>query len=278
MIKLRNGVLIPKLGLGTYKMTNKEETKRVILDAIEVGYRHFDTAQMYRNEAYIGEALKSSGLKRNEYYITTKLHNHHSKEETRKRIDQSLKDLQTDYIDLLLIHWPNHDDKVNQNTWKVFEEYYEKGIVRAIGISNFSRYQMEKLFENIKIKPFVNQIEFHPALSQIQVRKYLDKHNIQLMGYAPLMRGVGNEERYLETLEKVAKKHNVSKEEIMIAWGLSKDAILIPKTVTKSRLISNFNTQNIKLDDEDIKLINSLNHGRKLYSDPANNIYGEFIK
>lgn len=278
MIKLRNGVLIPKLGLGTYKMTNKEETKRVILDAIEVGYRHFDTAQMYGNEAYIGEALKSSGLKRNEYYITTKLHNHHSKEETRKRIDQSLKDLQTDYIDLLLIHWPNHDDKVNQNTWKVFEEYYEKGIVRAIGISNFSRYQMEKLFENIKIKPFVNQIEFHPALSQIQVRKYLDKHNIQLMGYAPLMRGVGNEERYLETLEKVAKKHNVSKEEIMIAWGLSKDAILIPKTVTKSRLISNFNTQNIKLDDEDIKLINSLNHGRKLYSDPANNIYGEFIK
>jgi len=278
LIKLRNGVLIPKLGLGTYKMTNKEETKRVILDAIEVGYRHFDTAQMYGNEAYIGEALKSSGLKRNEYYITTKLHNHHSKEETRKRIDQSLKDLQTDYIDLLLIHWPNHDDKVNQNTWKVFEEYYEKGIVRAIGISNFSRYQMEKLFENIKIKPFVNQIEFHPALSQIQVRKYLDKHNIQLMGYAPLMRGVGNEERYLETLEKVAKKHNVSKEEIMIAWGLSKDAILIPKTVTKSRLISNFNTQNIKLDDEDIKLINSLNHGRKLYSDPANNIYGEFIK
>jgi len=278
LIKLRNGVLIPKLGLGTYKMTNKEETKRVILDAIEVGYRHFDTAQMYGNEAYIGEALKSSGLKRNEYYITTKLHNHHSKEETRKRIDQSLKDLQTDYIDLLLIHWPNHDDKVNQNTWKLFEEYYEKGIVRAIGISNFSRYQMEKLFENIKIKPFVNQIEFHPALSQIQVRKYLDKHNIQLMGYAPLMRGVGNEERYLETLEKVAKKHNVSKEEIMIAWGLSKDAILIPKTVTKSRLISNFNTQNIKLDDEDIKLINSLNHGRKLYSDPANNIYGEFIK
>lgn len=165
MIKLRNGVLIPKLGLGTYKMTNKEETKRVILDAIEVGYRHFDTAQMYGNEAYIGEALKSSGLKRNEYYITTKLHNHHSKEETRKRIDQSLKDLQTDYIDLLLIHWPNHDDKVNQNTWKVFEEYYEKGIVRAIGISNFSRYQMEKLFENIKIKLFVNQIEFHLALS-----------------------------------------------------------------------------------------------------------------
>lgn len=277
MIKLRNGVLIPSLGLGTFKMTDETETKKVILDALEVGYRLIDTAQMYGNEEYIGQAIKESDIKREELFIVTKLMNHHTKENTRKLIEKSLQDLQTDYIDLLLIHWPNHDDNVNIQTWKVFEEFYKNGKAKAIGISNFSRYQMDQLIKKVEITPFVNQIEFHPALSQVQVQKYLVEHGIQLMGYAPLMRGVWVEDRYNTVLNEIANKYNVSIPQILIAWGLSKNAIIIPKTVNKERLISNYEAKNIKLSLEDIQTIDKLNTGRKLYSDPANNVYGEFV-
>jgi len=277
LIKLSNGVKLPKLGLGTFRMTDEEETKAVILNAIEVGYRHFDTAQMYNNEAFLGEAFRESNLKREEFFITTKLKYHHPKEETRKLLDQSLKDLQTEYIDLLLIHWPNHDDKVNIATWEVFEEYYEKGLVRAIGVSNFTRFQLENLINNVKIKPMVNQVEFHPGLSQINMIEYLSKHNIKLMGYAPLMAGHMNDDRYKETLESVASEHNVSVPEILIAWGLAKGAIMIPKTVTKSRLISNLNAKDIKLTKDNIAAIDKLNTGRRYHSDPANNVYGKFV-
>lgn len=278
MIKLYNGHQIPRLGLGTFLMTNEEETHEVILNAIKVGYRHFDTAQMYYNEEVIGNALKESGLARSEFYITTKLMNHHDKDVARKLIDESLEKLQTDYIDLLLIHWPNHDDKVNLNTWEVFEEFYYSGKVKAIGVSNFSRYQLEQLIPNVSVKPMVNQVEFHPALSQIQMFEYLDKHNIKLMGYGPLMRGQMNNEPYYSVLNEIALNHNVSIGEVLIAWGLSKNAIMIPKTSTISRLATNFSSKELKLTVDELKLIDNLNTGRRLYSDPANNVYGKFIK
>lgn len=278
MIKLYNGKEIPRLGLGTFLMTNEEETHEVILNAIKVGYRHFDTAQMYYNEEVIGNALKESGLARSEFYITTKLMNHHDKDVARKLIDESLEKLQTDYIDLLLIHWPNHDDKVNLNTWEVFEEFYYSGKVKAIGVSNFSRYQLEQLIPNVSVKPMVNQVEFHPALSQIQMFEYLDKHNIKLMGYGPLMRGQMNNEPYYSVLNEIALNHNVSIGEVLIAWGLSKNAIMIPKTSTISRLATNFSSKELKLTVDELKLIDNLNTGRRLYADPANNVYGKFIK
>lgn len=278
MIKLYNGHQIPRLGLGTFLMTNEEETHEVILNAIKVGYRHFDTAQMYYNEEVIGNALKESGLARSEFYITTKLMNHHDKDVARKLIDESLEKLQSDYIDLLLIHWPNHDDKVNLNTWEVFEEFYYSGKVKAIGVSNFSRYQLEQLIPNVSVKPMVNQVEFHPALSQIQMFEYLDKHNIKLMGYGPLMRGQMNNEPYYSVLNEIALNHNVSIGEVLIAWGLSKNAIMIPKTSTISRLATNFSSKELKLTVDELKLIDNLNTGRRLYSDPANNVYGKFIK
>jgi len=278
LIKFYNGHKIPRLGLGTFLMTDEKETKETILNAIKVGYRHFDTAQMYHNEEVIGEALMESGLNRDEFYITTKLMFHHNYENTKKYINESLVKLNTDYIDLLLIHWPNHDFDINLNTWRVFEEFYKDGKVKAIGVSNFTRYQLEDLINRAEIKPMVNQVEFHPALSQIQMFNYLNKHNIKLMGYGPLMRGNMNEEPYKEVLDGIAKNHNVHRAEILIAWGLHKGAIMIPKTVTYERLISNFNTQNIKLTDEEIEKIDKLNTGRRFYSDPANNVYGKFNK
>lgn len=277
MIKLRNGIKIPKLGLGTYKNSDEVETIKVILEAIEVGYRHFDTAQWYYNESFIGNALKQSNLKREEYYLTTKLKYHHNKEKTRELINKSLQDLQVDYVDLLLIHWPNHDDNINISTWEVFEEYYEKGLAKAIGVSNFTRYQLEVLMKNTRIKPFVNQVEFHPALTQEPLNKYLKKHGIQLMGYAPFMSGHLNDLRYKPTLDEIASKHDVSVQQVIIAWGLANDVLMIPKTVTKERLISNFAAKDIKLDNEDIKKIDELNHGGRFHSDPANTINGKYV-
>lgn len=278
MIKLYNGHKIPKLGLGTFLMTDENETKETILNAIKVGYRHFDTAQMYHNEKVIGEAIKESKLKREEFYITTKLMFHHNENKTRELINESLEKLNVEYVDLLLIHWPNHDFSVNYNTWKIFEEFYKLGKVKAIGVSNFTRYQLDDLIKRAEIKPMVNQVEFHPALSQIEMFKYLNKHNIKLMGYGPLMRGNMNENPYKDVLDKIASNHNVHRAEILIAWGLAKGAIMIPKTVTYNRLISNFNTLNIKLNKEEIEKIDKLNTGRRFYSDPANNVYGKFIK
>ncbi len=272
-IKFYNGYEIPQFGLGTFLMSDEEATK-VITEALKVGYRHFDTAQMYQNEAAIGKALIRSGLARNEYYITSKLAKHHSTEETKRLIEQSLKDLQTDYLDLFLIHWPNHDDKINLRTWRVFEYFYKKGVFKAIGVSNFTRYQLEQLLKKAKIKPMVNQIEVHPGLSQVPVKAYLDHKNIKLMSYGPLMRGGLKSEPFKEVLEEIGAKHNASKEQIAIAWGINRGILMIPKTVTPSRLKENFKAKDIKLSDEEMDLIFSLNNGKRVYTDPANSTYG----
>lgn len=277
MIKFNNGYEIPKLGLGTFLMQDDNETKAVIKKALEVGYRHFDTAQMYRNEKAIGEALKESGYKREDIYITTKLARHHSKEETKALIMQSLKDLQTDYIDLLLIHWPNHDDKINLQTWQVFEELYEQGYLKAIGVSNFTRYQMEQLLKGAKIKPVVNQIELHPALSQVPTKSYLDNLDIRTTSYGPLMRGHMFDSPFIEVFEEIAKKHDATVAQVLIAWGLARGVMMIPKTVNEVRLVENFSASNVKLDESDILKINGLNAGRRYYTDPSNNPLGNLI-
>lgn len=276
MIKLRNGVRIPKLGLGTFLMNDDNETIRVIKEAIEIGYRHFDTAQMYHNEHAIGEALSNSGLKREEYYITTKLMHHHNPKKTKELIEQSLKDLKTDYLDLLLIHWPNHDKQVNLSTWQVFEEFYKLGKVKAIGVSNFTRFQLLELIKEVDVIPYVNQVEHHPNLSQIPLKTFMDEYGINLMGYGPLMRGHLFDENIKAVLEPIANNHNKSIPQIAIAWGLSKGLIMIPKTVTKERLLQNFETKDIKLSKDEIETIDKINTGRRLYADPANNVYGPF--
>lgn len=272
MIKLNNGYKIPQLGLGTFLMT-EDEVKDIIPEAIKVGYRLFDTAQMYHNEVYIGQALKNVNLKRDEYYLVSKLMYHHSVEKTKKLIEKSLADLQTDYIDLFLIHWPNHDDKINIRTWKVLEEYYKKGVFKAIGVSNFTRYQLLKLLEEATVIPAVNQVEFHPGLTQEPLEKFLKSKNIQLMGYGPLMRGGVFQEPYAKTLEEIGKKHHASIAQIAISWGLNRDVIMIPKTSTKKRLKENFQSKDIKLSLEEISKINKLNRGRRVYTDPANTIH-----
>ncbi len=272
-IKLRNGYKLPILGLGTFLMSD-EEVIETVKEAIKIGYRHFDTAQMYNNEKAVGFALKESKLKREEYFITTKLQYHSSPQETKRKIEQSLLDLKTSYIDLFLIHWPNHDLEINLRTWKIIESYYEKGIFKAIGVSNFTRYQLKHLIKHAKIMPMVNQIETHPGLSQVPMKKFLDSHDIRLMAYGPLMRNALIHEPYKSTLDKIGKNYNASIQQIAIAFGVNRNLIMIPKTVTKSRLEENFQAQFIVLTKNEMKDIFSLNAGKRLYTDPANNIYG----
>lgn len=274
-IKLNNGCLLPKLGLGTF-LSSSEEIKESLPAALKIGYRHIDTAQMYGNEAAIGEVLEKSGLKRSEYYLTSKLMFHHNEEITKQRIARTLSDLKTDYLDLFLIHWPNHENEINLQTWRVFEEYYEKGIFKAIGVSNFTRYQLDYLLKHAKIKPAVNQVEVHPALSQEPMQEYLKANFLNLMAYGPLMRGDLVNEPYFSVLNEIAQNHQATIYQIAIAWGLNRNILMIPKSVHQERLLENFLSQEIKLTEAEMTKINNLNRGKRYYTDPANNVYGIF--
>ncbi|VEU80762.1 aldo/keto reductase [Haploplasma axanthum] len=278
MIEYRNGYKMPKIGLGTFRMTDAEQTYDIILKAIETGYRHFDTAQMYGNEEVVGKAIKDSGIKRKDVFITTKLQGHHSPLITRELILESMKKLQVEYLDQLLIHWPNHDNEINVQTWKVFEELYNEGLVKVIGVSNFTRYQLEMLIKDISIPPMSNQVEMHPALSQEPLRAYCEDKGIKITSYGPLMRGLILEEPYYSGLNEIAIKHNSTVGAIAIAWGLSQGVMMIPKTSTDKRLAENLSAKDIKLSNDEITKINAMNTGRRLYSDPSNNIYGKYIK
>ena len=271
-MKLNNGVVMPDLGLGTFLMT-EEEALEIIPKALEIGYRHIDTAQMYGNEKAIGKALKTVSLKREEYFITTKLMPKYlGYESALREINNSLTNLGLDYIDLILIHWPSQEYSVNSETWKAFEELYDAKKVRAIGVSNFNIHHMDNLLKTAKIKPMVNQIEMHPGLQQETQLKYLTSHDIKMISYGPFMRGeiFDKDGRYYQTLNEIALKYQKSIAQIVIAWGLERGIFMIPKTKTVSRLKENFEGQFIKLTKEEMESIKALNRGRMVYTDPDN--------
>lgn len=274
--KLYNGVEMPRLGLGTFLITDGSSAYDTTLHALKVGYRHIDTAQMYKNEASIGQAIVDSKIPRSEIFITTKQAGHSTPEKMRKQFEESLAKLKTDYVDLYLIHWPNHDKKINQQTWALFEKLYEEKKVRAIGVSNFQRHHLEDLMETAKVLPMVNQVELHPGLSQIPLQKYLSNKKIAIESYGPLMKGGVFEGIWQEGLSKIAEKHQASIPQIIIAWGLSRGVIMIPKSVTPSRIEENFKAKDIKLNKEEIEAINSLNRGKRVYTDPDNSPWGPY--
>lgn len=277
MIKtLHNGVKMPKLGLGTFLMPDGEDAYFSVLEALKVGYRHIDTAQMYQNEDSVGRAIKDSGLKREDIFITTKQRGHTSLEKMEIQFNDSLRKLQTDYVDLYLIHWPNHDKKVNQQTWAFFEKLYKEGKCRAIGVSNFQKHHILDLYETATIKPMVNQVELHPGLSQEPLKKWLESEGIAIESYGPFMKGGIFEGIWKEGLEKIAEKHQASIPQIVIAWGLARDVIMIPKSVTPSRILENFVAKDVLLSIQEIEEINKLNRGKRVYTDPDNSPWGPY--
>ena len=266
-IELNNGVQIPQIGLGVWQAEEGSEVETAVETAIETGYRLIDTAAIYGNEAGVGKAIKNSGVARDELFITTKLWNaHHEYDAALKAFDESMSKLDCDYFDLYLIHWPLPMDGLFPEAWRAMEKLLSDGRVRAIGVSNFLPNHLEKLAETQKIVPAVNQIELHPMLQSHETREYCAQHNIKIESYSPLMRGGDSLEN--ETLQKLAQAHNKSAAQIVLRWHIQNDFIVIPKSVTPSRIRENFDVFDFQLSDDDMAQIASLNQDERIGADP----------
>lgn len=256
---LVNGVKIPCVGFGTYKSLG-DEGYTSTLEALKVGYRHIDTAALYRNEAQIGQALRDSGLPREEVFITTKLWNDfRSYDEALQAFEDSLVRLGVDYVDLYLIHWPAHEGhypgtskQVNQETWRALETIYRSGKARAIGVSNFKVHHLKQLQETQEIAPMVNQIEYHPGWLQVDLVTYCKEHNILVQAYSPL-----GQTRVLQhpTLVELGQKYGVSPAQICLRVALEDGVLPLPKSVTPARIAQNAQVFHFILTPEDLLLV-----------------------
>jgi diketogulonate reductase-like aldo/keto reductase len=262
--RLHNGVEIPSVGLGTWK-SKPEEVYQAVLDAIEAGYRHIDTAMIYGNEEAIGKAIKDSSVDRKELFITSKVWNSdQGYQETLQAFEESLKRLDLEYLDLYLIHWHKGYDK-SIATYKALETLYKEKKVRAIGVSNYNIHHIMNLLDNCEIVPMVNQVETHIGLQNHVLQEYCMKHNIFLEAYAPLMSFNIQDLLQNEELIKIAKKHNKTVPQIAIRWLNQRQIIALPKSVNKSRIQSNFDVFDFSLDEEDMATIRKQNNGKKLF-------------
>lgn len=270
-IKLNGNTQIPIFGLGTFRNNERDVVIQTILTALKIGYRHIDTAKAYKNEKYIGEAIKLSNVKREDLFITSKVKIHPNDNLVANQIDDSLNQLQVDYLDLVLIHWPSEDYKLNYQTYKILESYYKVGKIKAIGVSNFLPNHLNELLKVVDVKPVINQVELHPGLNQLELELFLNKHNIVLQSYGPFMKGEVFKSPYKEVLEKIALKYNTTIAGIVIAWGISRNIVMIPMSTNPVNLLSNYRARNIKLSKCDIELINNLDQNKRVYSHPKNN-------
>lgn len=260
-VTLHNGVTIPQLGFGTYLIPN-EQVADAIKHALDAGYRHIDTAQYYKNESGIGEALKASGINREDLFITTKVWNsHHGYEQTLEAFEESLERLKLDYIDLYLVHWPCPKFDKYVETYKALETLYKEGKVRAIGVCNFDIEHLERLFAECEIKPMINQVECHPYFQQKEMKRFCREHQIQFESWSPLYRG----EEVLEEpiIKELAKKHSKTPAQIILRWHLQEGSIVIPKSVHPERIRKNIDVFDFTLSDEDMEWIASLDRNQQ---------------
>jgi len=263
---LNNGVKMPWFGLGVYKAEEGEEVGFAVRTAIETGYRAIDTAALYGNERGVGKAVKDSGIKREDIFITTKVWNdHHGSDLALKAFDESRKKLNMDYLDLYLIHWPGKDKY--KDTWKALEKLYKDGYVRAIGVSNFQIHHLEDLIADSEFIPMVNQVEYHPRLTQKNLYDYCKKQGIQLEAWSPIMKGRLTDN---PTLIELGKKYGKTPSQVILRWDLEKEVITIPKSVNKNRIIENANIFDFQLEKEDIETIDQLNQNNRVGLNPDN--------
>ena len=253
-IVLSNGVKMPQLGYGVYQVT-KEECERCVLDALKAGYRLIDTAQSYFNEEEVGSAIKKSGVPREEIFLTTKVWiEHYGYEECKASIEESLRKLQTDYLDLLLLHQPFAD---YYGAWRALEEYYKAGKIKAIGISNFYPDRMIDIATFARIKPMINQVEIHPYHQQEESKNWHDKYGIQMEAWAPF--GEGRGDMFTDpVLSEIGAKYNKTVAQVILRWHLQRGIIIIPKSVHYDRMVENFNVFDFELSSEDMEKISSL--------------------
>ena len=263
---LNNGVMIPRLGLGVYQSSPGQVTQKAVEYALKIGYRHIDTARIYNNESDVGSALRNSGIRREDVFITTKLWNSDQGYETAlKACDASLKRLGLKYLDLYLIHWPVQETR--DESWKALAQLLKEGKTRAIGVSNYTIRHLTELLEQSDTVPLVNQVEFSPFLYQKQLLDYCEKNKIQLEAYSPLTQG---EKLNHPKIQQIAKKHNKTPAQVLIRWSLQHNLITIPKSVREERIKENSQVFDYNLTNEDMRILDSLDENFRNSWDPTN--------
>ncbi|MDB2107215.1 aldo/keto reductase [Clostridium paraputrificum] len=259
---LNNNYKMPNIGFGTFRTPSGEETEQSVLNAIKAGYRHIDCAAAYGNEKSVGESIRKSGVAREEIFVTSKLWNDDKGyENTLAAFNRTLEDLQLEYLDLYLIHWPiakaskENWKEANSESWRALEELYNQGKIKAIGVSNFLEHHLEPLFETAKIKPMVNQIEFHPGMLQKEIVEFCKKHNILVEAWAPFSNGqVLNN----PVLKEIADKYEKTVAQLTLRWIIQKGIVPLPKSVTPERIKSNLEVFDFEISAQDVERIDRL--------------------
>ncbi|GEN57536.1 glyoxal reductase [Halolactibacillus alkaliphilus] len=264
---LSNGVEMPWLGLGVFQVDDGQEVKQAVIDAIEAGYRSIDTASVYGNESGVGEAIKAVDVPREELFITSKLWNKdQGYESTLAAFEATRKRLDLDYLDLYLIHWPVPEADLYEDTWRAFEKLYQEKKVRAIGVSNFKEEHLQQLIKSSKVTPMVNQVEFHPHLTQEPLRDFCRQYNIQVEAWSPLKQGQLFDN---DVLKKIAAPHNKTVAQVLIRWDLQSGVVTIPKSTKIHRIKENAAIFDFELSQEEMQTINRLNKNERVGPDPS---------
>ena len=262
---LNNGIEMPAFGLGTYLSGSSRETQNIVLYALEIGYRHIDTARFYGNERDIGEAIKKSGLPRKEIFITTKLWNSdHGFHKTLAAFEESCEDLGLDCVDLYLIHWPVQG--LRNESWRALEKLQVEGKYRAIGVSNYTIGHLKELLDTSPVMPAVNQVEFSPFLYQKDLLEFCRSNNIQFESYSPLTKGQMLDD---PRLAEIAQKYSKSVAQILIRWTLQKEVIVIPKSARKDRVRENAEVFDFEIFPEDMDRMDALHENLRVSWDPT---------
>ncbi|WP_046232462.1 aldo/keto reductase [Paenibacillus algorifonticola] len=278
-VKAINGVEIPQLGFGVYKITKAREFETAISEAIRIGYRHFDTAKIYGNEEALGREIQKSGLPREAFFITSKVWNtDHGYEATKKAFEQTCKKMNVDYLDMYLIHFaaPHYLE-----TWRAMEELYSEGKIKVIGVANFEIQHLERLMKHSKIPPMINQIETHPEFAQIDLHNFLNEHQILHEAWGPL--GQGNKV-LLEhpELKRIAAYHHKTVAQVILRWHLERGIIVIPKSSSPKRMKENSQIFDFELTSDEMEQINQLNIGKRYSINPTgyiiHPIYNKLMK
>jgi 2,5-diketo-D-gluconate reductase A len=265
VVTLNNGVEIPQLGFGVFQIP-PPETKAATLSALEVGYRHIDTAEMYGNEAGVGEAVRESGLDRSEVFVTSKLNNgYHAYDDAIEAFDQTMDVLGLDYLDLFLVHWPLPAVGDFVETWRAMEKIYSDERCRAIGVSNFQVAHLERLAAECDIVPAVNQIEVHPYLTNEAVRGYNREHGIATEAWSPIAQGGVLDD---PTIVAIAERIGRTPAQVTLRWHIQRGDIVFPKSVTRSRVEDNFRLFDFELTEQDLAAIGGLNRDERTGPDP----------
>jgi 2,5-diketo-D-gluconate reductase A len=264
-VTLSDGAVIPQLGFGVFQVP-PQDTAEVATQALLAGYRHIDTAAAYRNEAGVGQAVHAAGLERDEVFITTKCFNdNHGHEQAKRALKASLDQLEMEYVDLYLIHWPVPSKDMYVETWKAFIELQQEGLVRSIGVSNFQPAHLERIIQETGVTPTVNQIELHPLLQQAGLRHEHAEHGIATEAWSPLAQGKVLDD---PTITAIAEAHGKTPSQVVIRWHLQLGNIVIPKSVTPERIVENFDVVDFWLTDDEMKAIEALDAGERTGPDP----------